>query len=90
MIAGIGAAILTWNVATMIMNVVNAIKLFTQANQGASIAQAALNAVMNANPFVLVASLVAALVTTIITLWNTSEDFRNAVINVWNAIKNAV
>lgn len=90
LIAGIGAAILTWNVATMIMNVVNAIKLFTQANQGASIAQAALNAVMNANPFVLVASLVAALVTTIITLWNTSEDFRNAVINVWNAIKNAV
>ena len=50
----------------------------------------ALNAVMAANPFILVAALIAGVVAALITLWNTNEDFRNAVINIGNAIKDFV
>lgn len=49
----------------------------------------AANAAMAANPIVLVVSLIAGLVVAIITLWNTNEDFRNKVIEIWEAIKNA-
>lgn len=53
----------------------------------AAISQALLNAVMNLNPFILIATLIAGVVVALITLWNTNEDFRNAVINIWNNVK---
>lgn len=90
LVAGIGTAMLTWNVVSMINGVVGAVKAFQAANEGASVAQALLNGVMNANPIMLVVTLLAGLVATIITLWNTNEGFRNAVINVWNAFKDTV
>lgn len=90
LVAGIGTAMLMWKVASMINGVVGAIKAFQDANEGASVAQALLNGVMNANPIMLVATLLAGLIATIITLWNTNEGFRNAVINVWNAFKDTV
>lgn len=49
----------------------------------------AVNAAMSANPILLIVSLIAGLVVALITLWNTNEDFRNAVITIWEAIKNA-
>lgn len=51
---------------------------------------AALNAVMNANPILLIVSLIAALVSGIIYLWNTNEGFRNALTSIWEGIKNIV
>ena len=90
LVAGIGAAMVTWNVASMINGVVTAVQAFQAANEGATIAQALLNGVMNANPIMLVVTLLAGLIATIITLWNTNEGFRNAVINVWNAFKDTV
>ena len=48
---------------------------------------AALNAVMLANPIVLIIAAIAALVAAFIYLWNTNEDFRNFWINLWNEIK---
>ena len=90
LVAGIGTAMVTWNVASMINGVVTAIQAFKVANEGATIAQALLNAVMNANPIMLVVSLLAGLIATIITLWNTNEGFREAVISVWNAFKDTV
>ena len=51
---------------------------------------AALNAVMNANPILLIVSLIVALVSGIIYLWNTNEGFRNALTSVWEGIKNIV
>lgn len=90
LVAGIGTAMLTWNVASMINGVVGAVKAFQAANEGATIAQALLNGVMNANPIMLVVTLLAGLIATIVTLWNTNEGFREAVINVWNAFKDTV
>lgn len=90
LVAGIGTAMLTWNVASMINGVVTAVKAFQMANEGATVAQALLNGVMNANPIMLIATLLAGLTATIITLWNTNEGFRNTVISVWNAFKDTV
>ena len=90
LVAGIGTAMMVWNVASMINGVVSAVKAFQVANEGASVAQALLNGVMNANPIMLVATLLAGLIATIVTLWNTNEGFRNAVISVWNAFKDTV
>lgn len=110
-IKGIGIALLTWKVISMINGLVTgiqtfqtvvmgvagivngavaAVKAFQLANEGASIAQAMLNMVMNANPIMLVVTLLAGLIAIIVTLWNTNEGFREAVINVWNAFKDTV
>lgn len=90
LVAGIGTAMLTWNVASMINGVVTAVKAFQMANEGATVAQALLNGVMNANPIMLIATLLAGLTATIITLWNTNEGFRETVTNVWNAFNDTV
>lgn len=74
----------------MISGVVKAIQAYQAANEGATIAQAALNLVMNANPIGIVITAVAALVTAIVALWNTNEDFRNAIISAWGKIKDTI
>lgn len=87
LIAGIGAGFITWNVASLINKAVTSINAFKAANEGATVAQWAINAAMNANPIGIIITLAAGLVTAIITLWNTNEDFRNGVIETWTSIK---
>jgi len=55
-----------------------------------TVATAALNAVMRANPILFVVGLIAVLVGAFILLWNKSAGFRNFFISVWNAIKSVV
>ncbi len=89
-IVAIGAGMLAWNVANIIMTVVSAIKTFTLALQAGKTVMQALNLVMSANPIGLIIALIAGLVAGFIYLWNTSEEFRNFWIGLWEIIKNAV
>ncbi len=50
----------------------------------------ALNAVMKANPILFIISLIIGLVSGIVYLWNTNEGFRNAIIGIWNKIKETI
>lgn len=86
-IAGVGAGFIAWNVVTMIQSVIGMINTFKAANDGLKLSQIALNAVMNANPLAIIATLIAGVVTALIVLWNTNEDFRNAVKKIWENIK---
>lgn len=52
--------------------------------------QMALNAALTANPIGAVIAVVGALVATIVVLWNTNENFRNAVISAWEKIKETI
>lgn len=84
-IGGVVSALVAFKVAlgisSIISGVVGAYQAFATANEGATIAQWLLNAAMNANPFVLIATLVAGLVTALVLLWNTNDGFREACIS---------
>ena len=86
-IAAATAATLAYKAAVSISGVIDAVK---NATEGQTIAQAALNAVMNANPFVLVATLIAAVGTALVALYMTNEDFRNKVNAAWNTVKDTI
>ena len=79
-IAGIAAGMLAWNAA---------IKVWKATTEGVAIAQKILNTVVAANPIGIVITVVAALVAALVTLFATNEDFRNKVIAVWEAVKEA-
>lgn len=81
------AAFVAYKTASAISGVIEAL---TKATEAQSIAQAALNAVMKANPFVLVATLIAAVGTALVTLYMTNEDFRNKVNAIWSKIKETI
>ena len=55
---------------------------------GLAVAQAGLNVVLKANPIGLVVSLLAALAAGLVTAYQTSETFRNAVNSAFSAVKN--
>lgn len=73
-LAGLGTALLIYKTWQMYTNLVK-------------VAQVALNAVLNVNPIMLVVSAIAVLTSALATLYFTNEDFREAVQNTWNKIK---
>ena len=79
-IVGIGTAFVAWKVVSIV-------QAATKALQGMTIAQKLLNVAMNANPIGIIITLISALVSAFIYFWNTSEEFRNFWINLWNQIK---
>lgn len=87
-IVAIGAAFVTWKVVGMVEGVVNAIKAFKLANDGATISQWALNVAMNANPIGIIITVIAALVAAFVVLWKKCDGFRNFWIKLWSGIKN--
>lgn len=67
-------------IMTIVPKVAGAIKAVKGAFAG-------LNAVMAANPIILVIAAIAALVAAFIYLWNTSDEFRQFWIDLWENIK---
>ena len=90
-VAGITGAFVAFKTAASISSLLSTLivsfKAYQKANEGATIAQWLMNAAMNANPIVLIVTLIGGLIAAIVTLWNTNEDFRNAIISAWEAIK---
>ena len=91
LLAGITAALVAFHVAVSISKIVvaaaAALDAYRKANEGATVAQWLLNAAMNANPIVLIVTLIAGLVSALIVLWNTNEEFREKVTTIWEDIK---
>lgn len=89
-LAGIGAAIVAWNIASVVTNIikmVNAIKAMGAASAFAAAKQWLLNTALMANPIGLVVAAIAGLVTAFVVLWYKSEKFRNFWIGLWEKIK---
>lgn len=80
------AAEVAHTVATTAMTAANAAA--EAGATGLALAQAALNAVISANPVALLVSALAALATGLVTAYKTSETFRNAVSSAFSAVKN--
>lgn len=93
-VTGLAVAFVTLKTASAISGAVSALTTawtaYKTANEGATIAQWALNAAMNANPVGIVTALIAGLVTAFVVLWNKSEAFRNFWTGLWDGIKKAV
>ena len=89
-IAAIAAGFAAWTMATTITTVVAALKNFQTALVAGKTAMQALSLAMNASPFGIIVTAIAALVAALVTLWVTNEDFRNAVISIWEKLKSAV
>lgn len=87
LITSIGAGFLAWKVASIIGGIVTAFKTWKTVTEGVTLAQKLLNTVMKANPIGIVITLIAGLVAGFIYLWNTSDEFRNFWIGLWNKIK---
>lgn len=67
-----------------------ALELFAGTTKGATVAQWLLNAAVSASPIGIMIAAIAALVAGIIVLWNTNEDFRNAIIGIWENVKSVI
>lgn len=85
----IGAALLAWNVVSIIQDVIGVMKGLDATTKLVTASQAALNAVMNANPIAIIITVIAALVAAFIYLWNNCEEFREFWINLWDIISQA-
>lgn len=79
-IIAVTAAIVAYKAAMAISSIMsaasNAVKMF-------SAAQAAMNAVLMANPIAIIIALIAGLVAGLVILWNNCEGFREAVTNIF-------
>lgn len=87
-IGGVTAAILANKLANEKLTAVQLIH--SGVTKGVTVAQGALNAVMNMNPISLIILAITALIATFVLLWNKCEGFRNFWKNIWEAIPKMV
>lgn len=86
MAAGVAAYVAYTTAITVMTKGWQALTIATKAQ---AVAQKVLNAVMAVSPTGLIVAGITALVAAFVILWNTSEDFRNFWINLWEQIKEA-
>ena len=89
-LAAIGAGFAAFQVAEMIQGAVTAFQAFKTAQEGATVAQWAMNTAMSANPIGILVAAIAALVAGIIVLWNTNDGFKSAILSAWEVLKTGV
>ena len=77
-------------VGSGIKSLVTIIKSWNVVTNLMTVAQGALNTVMNMNPISLIIIAIVALIAILVVLWNKCEWFRNGVMTVINAIWNAI
>lgn len=90
LLAGISTALGGIMVARKAEAMVKAFKSWKTATEGLTVAQRILNAVQLSSPIGIAVAAIAALVAGIVVLWNTNEGFRDAVMNVWQAVQDFV
>ena len=86
-IGAIGTALLAFNIVTTIQGVIQKFTEFKEKTESLTVAQAALNLIMNANPIALIVAAVAGLVAAFVILWNKCDAFREFWISLWEIIK---
>ncbi|TYU88924.1 tape measure protein [Listeria monocytogenes] len=84
-VVGVGSAFVTYK--GIMKAYTTATKIASNVTKAYTAVQKIFNAVMNTNPFVLIVTAIVGLVAAFIYLWNTNEDFRNKVIEIWNTVK---
>ena len=88
-LSGIAAGFVAWNIASLISGISGIVSGAKNMADVFPLVAKAMQA-LSANPIGAVITLVATLATTIITLWNTNEEFRNGVIEIWDRIKEGI
>lgn len=73
-------------ISTLIPLVSKIGKAFTSGGSAVKLLSSAFK--LLTNPVTIVIAIIGAVIGVIIYLWNTNEDFRNAIINAWNSICN--
>lgn len=86
----VGAAVAGFVTFKTALGISSLIQSAKSAFTGLKTAVLAVNAAMAANPFVLVATVIAAIIGAVVTLWNTNDGFREAIISAWETIKEKV
>jgi TP901 family phage tail tape measure protein len=97
LVVGIGTAFAAWKVVGLITAITTALEGMTAAEVLLAAKQWLLNTAMAANPIGVIITAIAALVAAFITLWNTSDEFRqfwydfgDSVLEVWEAAVDGV
>lgn len=83
-------ALAALGIAQNFSGIVTAMKTWIASTKVATAVQWLFNAAMNANPIVLIVSLVGALVVALVTFIATNEDARAKLAEVWDAIKEKI
>lgn len=87
-VIALGAAYAGFKIVGIVNGIVKAMKAWTAATTGMTLAQKLLNLAMKSNPIGLIVGLIAGLIAYIIYLWQTNDEFKAAVIAAWEAVKN--
>lgn len=86
-LAGIAGGFAAFKVASLINQAVTAFQAFKVAQEGATVAQWLMNAAMNANPIMLIVTIIAAVVAAIVTFIATNDDARAKFTEIWQGVK---